>query len=412
MPGVSGCLEHTAVLSQLIKEAKAEKKSLVITWLDIANAYRSLPHWLILSSLRRAHVPEEMCTLIAEYYSDVKIRFSTKEFTTEWQKVEKGIITGCTLSVIVFALAMSMLIAEVKRETKGPKTKSGQQQVNSRLFMDDIATTTETLVQTKYLLDKMAEKLDWAELEVRPEKCRSLVIIDGKLSRRTPTINNKPITSITEKPIKYLGKTYNRTLNDREQTKDILEDLEKSLKKLEKCRVPGRYKAWMVQNTLIPKLIWPLTIYEIPETKVKEMQGKITMKLKKWLGLPRSLSVECLYTKTGKLQLPLKELSEEVKAAKARLLVTLQEAQDPCVSEAGATVDGGRKANTEKGIKEAKEKLCTEEIVGIPNKGREGFGLNPKRYWSKTSSMGERRSMIVDKIKEAEEERRRVKMQG
>ena len=114
-----------------------------------------------------------MCTLIAEYYSDVKIRFSTKDFTTEWQKVEKGIITGCTLSVIVFALAMSMLIAEVKRETKGPKTKSGQQQVNSRLFMDDIATTTETLVQTKYLLDKMAEKLDWAELEVRPEKCRS-----------------------------------------------------------------------------------------------------------------------------------------------------------------------------------------------------------------------------------------------
>ena len=234
--------------------------------------------------------------------------------------------------------------------------------------MDDIATTTETLVQTKYLLDKMAEKLDWAELEVRPEKCRSLVIIDGKLSRRTPSINNKPITSITEKPIKYLGKTYKRTLNDREQTKDILEDLEKTLKKLEKCRVPGRYKAWMVQNTLIPKLIWPLTIYEIPETKVKEMQGKITMKLKKWLGLPRSLSVECLYTKTGKLQLPLKELSEEVKAAKARLLVTLQEAQDPCVSEAGATVDGGRKANTEKGIKEAKEKLCTEEIVGIPNK--------------------------------------------
>ena len=111
VPGVSGCLEHTAVLSQLIKEAKAGKKSLVITWLDIANAYGSLPHWLILSSLRRAHVPEEMCTLIAEYYSDVKIRFSTKEFTTEWQKVEKGIITGCMLSVIIFALAISILIA-------------------------------------------------------------------------------------------------------------------------------------------------------------------------------------------------------------------------------------------------------------------------------------------------------------
>ena len=44
VPGVSGCLEHTAVLSQMIREAKAEKKNLVVTWLDIANAYGSIPH--------------------------------------------------------------------------------------------------------------------------------------------------------------------------------------------------------------------------------------------------------------------------------------------------------------------------------------------------------------------------------
>ena len=50
-------------------------------------------------------------------------------------------------------------------------------------------------------------------------------------------------------------------------------------------------------------------------------------------------------------------------------MITLQEAPDSCVSKAGATVDGERKANTEKDFKEAKEKLCTEEIVGVPNKG-------------------------------------------
>ena len=31
IPGMSGCLEHTAVLSQLIREAKKEKKNLVVT---------------------------------------------------------------------------------------------------------------------------------------------------------------------------------------------------------------------------------------------------------------------------------------------------------------------------------------------------------------------------------------------
>ena len=59
--------------------------------------------------------------------------------------VEKGIIIVCTVSVILFALSMTMLVMSVKDENKGPKTSSGQSQVNTSLFMDDIATTTENL---------------------------------------------------------------------------------------------------------------------------------------------------------------------------------------------------------------------------------------------------------------------------
>ena len=47
VPGVSGCLEHTAILTQLMREAKKNKKDLVSMWLDIANAYGSIPHRLI-----------------------------------------------------------------------------------------------------------------------------------------------------------------------------------------------------------------------------------------------------------------------------------------------------------------------------------------------------------------------------
>ena len=199
VPGISGCMEHTAILSQLIREAKAEKKGLVVVWLDIANAYGSIPHSLIQLALRRAHVPEEICKLVETYYANVNIRFTTKEFTTEWQRVEKGIITGCTLSVILFALTMTMLVMSVKEETKGPKTLSGQRQVNASLFMDDIATRTENLVQTKYLLDKLVGKLRWAGLSIKPEKSRSLVIIDGKVSNKTPFIEGVPVTSIKGK---------------------------------------------------------------------------------------------------------------------------------------------------------------------------------------------------------------------
>ena len=308
VPAVSGCLEHTAVLSQLIREAKAGKKNLVITWLDIANAYGSIPHDLIQAALCQAHVPEVICALVESYYNNMKMRFTTASFTTYWQRVEKGIITGCTLSVVLFSLAMTWLITSVQRETKGPKMLSGQKQVNSRLFMDDIATATETLVQSRYLHNKISAVLDWAGLVVKPEKCRSLVIIKGRISEKTLNINGKPITSIKEKPVKYLdylGKLYTAAMNENDQIDSAVEAVKEDLKKVGKCKLPGRYKAWILQHMLLPRMMWPFTIYNVPESRIEEIQACITRKLKKWLGLPRSLSVDAFYSKTMALQLPL-----------------------------------------------------------------------------------------------------------
>ena len=75
-------------------------------------------------------------------------------------------------------------------------------------------------------------------------------------------------------------------------------------------------------------------------------------------------------------------------------------------------VDGGRKANTVENVKEAKERLKMDEVVGIPNRGREGLGLTPKKYYSQCTSRQEKRGMVVEKVREAEEDRRRVRMTG
>ncbi|KAI8507130.1 hypothetical protein Bbelb_155690 [Branchiostoma belcheri] len=58
VPGCSGCIEHTSILSQLIQEAKAGKKVLAIVWLDLQNAYGSVPHQLIKVALEKYYVPE------------------------------------------------------------------------------------------------------------------------------------------------------------------------------------------------------------------------------------------------------------------------------------------------------------------------------------------------------------------
>ena len=409
IPKVSGCLEHTAILSQLIKEAKAKKRNLVVTWLDIANAYGSMPHRVIKDALEAAKVPEKVRELISSYYSNVKIRFTTKTYTTNWQQLEKGIITGCTLSVILFALSMSWLVDSVKDEAKGPVTSSGQRQANSRLFMDDIATTTEIVPQTNRLLEKLSEKFKWADLKVRADKCRSLVIYKGKVIRRRLKIDGEVITPIQDKPVRYLGKEYKATLTEKEQILETEKMLKTELKKIDKCKIPGRYKGWILQYMLIPRLMWPLTIYSIPETKIEEFQKTMTGKIKKWMGFPRNLSVNSMYAKTSRLRLPFSSLTEEFRVTKARNMVTFQESTDPCIRGAEIEVDAGRKANTKEEVREAKLRLKQQEIIGITNKGREGLGMRKSEHFSQSSNKT-RRDLIVRTIREKEEEKRTIKM--
>ena len=261
------------------------------------------------------------------------------------------------------------------------------------------------------MLDRVDKKLREAGLEVKSEKCRSLVIIKGQVSQKTPMIGGKPITSVTEKPVKYLGKQYNSTLTEREQIEETAKELKRSLTRIERCKVPGRYKAWMIQHMVLPRILWPLTIYNIPASKVETMQRLITAKLKKWLGIPKTLSVACMYTRSGKLQLPVTELAEEHAAAKARLLVMLRDSEDQGVKEAGVKVDGGRKANTQARVEDADFKLRMQEVAGNPNRGREGLGLTPRTLFSRATK-AEKRSMIVETVRKAEEDRREVTMTG
>ena len=104
--------------------------------------------------------------------------------------------------------------------------------------MDDITTTTETVPQTKSLLKKITDKLEWAGLKVRAEKCRSLVIVKGKVQRRELKINGKAITQLQDKYTKYLGKEYRADLSEQEQISVVGSNLKQDLTKIDRCKLP------------------------------------------------------------------------------------------------------------------------------------------------------------------------------
>ena len=68
MEKVSGCWEHMSVVWDELKSRKTERSNIAAIWLDIANAYGSVPHQLLFFALRQYGIPEHWVYLFIKHY--------------------------------------------------------------------------------------------------------------------------------------------------------------------------------------------------------------------------------------------------------------------------------------------------------------------------------------------------------
>ena len=207
IPGVSGCLEHRS--SERLKRTRVISSPLVKP-----------------GQCLKYHVLEEIQGLLKHYFEHFKMRFTVNDYTTSWQRLEVGIVTGCTMSVILFAAAMNLLVKSVEKESRGPVMTSGVQQPPTRALMDDMTITTKTVMEGRWMLKDLEELINWARMRLKPVKSRSLVLKKGRVYKHARfKIGSDYIPTVTEKPVKSLGKWFNSTLKDmKNQAKDGMDD--------------------------------------------------------------------------------------------------------------------------------------------------------------------------------------------
>ena len=87
------------------------------------------------------------------------MRFTVGDETTKWQRLEIGIVTGCTISVILFAAAMNLIVKSVERTSRGPVMESGIRQPPTRAFMDDMTITARSVVEGRWMLEDLEEMI-------------------------------------------------------------------------------------------------------------------------------------------------------------------------------------------------------------------------------------------------------------
>lgn len=409
IPGTPGCIEHTSAVSQIIQEAKENKGDLVVLWLDLTNAYGSIPHKVVEEMLKRYHIPEKIRAMLKDYFDRFQMRFTVGSYTTDWQRLEIGIATGCTISVILFAAAMNLLVKSVEKQSRGPTTKSGVKLPPTRAFMDDMTVTARSVIEGRWMLEDLDRAFTWARMSFKPAKSRSLVLKRGKVEDRFRfKVGDKVIPTVTEKPVKSLGKWFDSSLKDTGSIKMMVAQVDEWMQQVEKSGLPGKFKAWIFQHGVLPRLLWPLLVYDVPLSTVETVEKKVTSHLRRWLGVPSCFSSVNLYSRDCKLQLPLSSTTEEFKVTKARQLLMLRDSNDKKIREAEIPVKTGRKWSVKETVSEAESRLRHQDIVGSTAVGRLGIGCITRASW-RTSDTAERRTLTLEEVRKMEEEQRLAK---
>ena len=83
LPKLAGCVEHTAALSHCIRHPKKNRKPLCMVQYDLANAFGSVPHEIIIAVLKRAHIDPVIIHYIRKLYENAEIQLKLESGLTE-----------------------------------------------------------------------------------------------------------------------------------------------------------------------------------------------------------------------------------------------------------------------------------------------------------------------------------------
>ncbi|KAK3785966.1 hypothetical protein RRG08_018510 [Elysia crispata] len=74
---------------------------------------------MIQLALRMYHVPKDIQVMLDDYVSGFRIWFSTNSYTTDWISLEIGIAKDCTISPILFVMALEVIL-KAAEDNAGP----------------------------------------------------------------------------------------------------------------------------------------------------------------------------------------------------------------------------------------------------------------------------------------------------
>jgi len=103
-------------MANIIDKARTKQHSLVLTLLDLKNAFGEVHHNLIEEVLLYHHIPAKAKALISSLYTDFHTSVITDDYLTPAIPVRKGVLQGDCLSPLLFNMCFNTFIQYIRQE--------------------------------------------------------------------------------------------------------------------------------------------------------------------------------------------------------------------------------------------------------------------------------------------------------
>ena len=108
--------------------------------------------------LKEVGTPDHMMCLLRNLYAGQKATVRTRDGTTDWFQIGKGVHQGCILSPCLFNLLAEYIMQKVRLDEAQAGIKISGRNINNLGYADDTTLMAESKEELKSLLMKVKEE--------------------------------------------------------------------------------------------------------------------------------------------------------------------------------------------------------------------------------------------------------------
>ena len=320
------CIQKIQTLTNVLEDAKTNKKEIYLCYLDVAKAYDSTSIEAVLDLLNRLNINKKTITILNILNQGNKSRIITPYGDTDPFPLENGLRQGCPLSPLLYILFLDPLIKYLN-ETQTGYTMEGTDnegktvRINNLAWADDQVLITNSPKDLQDLLDRTTQFMNHYNMSLNMGKNKTTHTSNTPnkhqltYKRKDPGTNNYTNIDIPHlesyEAYKYLGIWITANLDWTKQKDAISKTIYINMNHLRWKAITPAQKVMITNMILMPTIEYRLQAVRFDKKTLRGWDRNIGREACRWFGWNHNDGFKPAFFKTHQGGLGLRRLEDQ-----------------------------------------------------------------------------------------------------